>query len=63
MKYEYNIFTDELDLVGQTDSDITSNDARYLKLDQTTAQQVINGSPLFAKGLRIKAGEKIYFDA
>lgn len=37
--------------------------ALYLKLDQTTPQAVDNGAPILNKGLRIKAGEKIYFDA
>ena len=43
-------------------------DLRYLKLDQTTVQTVINGKPIFDKGLKsdddleIKAGKKLILD-
>lgn len=33
-----------------------------LKLDQTTPQTVDNGSPIFNKGITIKAGQKLYLD-
>ena len=38
----------------------SSDDA--LKLDQVTPQRVINGAPVFSKGIIIVAGEKIIFD-
>ena len=63
MKYKYNIFADELDLVGQTDSDITDNDARYLKLDQTPPQTVSDGLPTFGSGIKIRSGYKLIYDA
>ena len=34
----------------------------YLKLDQTTAQDVDNGAPTFNQGLIIKAGQRLIFD-
>jgi len=40
----------------------TNHDTRYLKLDQSIAQTVINGAPTFNEGLIIPAGKKIYFD-
>jgi hypothetical protein len=61
-EYKINSTTGNLDKIGQSAADVTSNDARYLKLDQTTPQTVINGMPTFNKGIRIKAGEKIIFD-
>jgi hypothetical protein len=61
-EYKINSTTGNLDKIGQSAADVTSNDARYLKLDQTTPQTVINGIPTFNKGIRIKAGEKIIFD-
>jgi hypothetical protein len=42
--------------------DTATGDARYLKLDQTTPQEVDNGAPTFNKGIVIKAGEKLYLD-
>lgn len=56
------------DKVGQTTADVASNDARYLKLSQTTPQTVINGAPTFNVGLSandnivLKAGKKLIFD-
>jgi hypothetical protein len=43
-------------------ADISDADTAFLKLDQTTPQEIINGAPIFSKGLIIKAGERIYFD-
>jgi hypothetical protein len=40
----------------------TEVDPLSLHLDQTTPQEIINGAPIFTKGLVIKAGERIYFD-
>lgn len=37
-------------------------DNRYLKLDQTTPQNVINDAPQFDEGIVIKAGKKLYLD-
>lgn len=37
-------------------------DKRYLKLDQTTPQDVDNGAPTFNGGIVLKAGQKIIFD-
>jgi len=37
-------------------------DARYLKLDQTTPQTVVNGAPQFNKGVTIKENEWVYLD-
>lgn len=56
-----NPHTRKLDIV-QTDAEIAVNDGRYLKLDQTTPQDVINDAPHFQKGLVIKSGEKLVFD-
>jgi hypothetical protein len=42
--------------------DTDAGDARYLKLDQTTVQHVINDAPQFDKGITIKAGEKLFLD-
>jgi hypothetical protein len=42
--------------------DISDIGTNFLKLDQTTPQQIINGAPIFTQGLVIKAGERIYFD-
>jgi len=61
--YEFNPITKKLDLIGQSASDIVENDGRYLKLDQTVEQEISNGAPLFNNGLRIKAGQKLIFDA
>jgi hypothetical protein len=61
-EYKINSTTGNLDKIGQSDADVTSNDARYLKLDQTYPQAVDKGAPRFQKGLVIKAGEKLYFD-
>ena len=41
---------------------ITLTDARYLKLDQTTPQTVVSGSPQFNEGLTIKENKRIYLD-
>ena len=58
-----NVMTGNLDKIGQTTSDQTENDARYLKLDQTTPQTVDNGAPIFNKGLEIAANQRVYVDA
>ena len=39
-EYKINSTTGNLDKIGQSAADVTSNDARYLKLDQTTPQTV-----------------------
>jgi len=54
-----NPITGKFDLIGMTSTEINA----YLKLDQTTPQRVINDAPTFGKGIRIKAGEKLYFDS
>jgi len=43
--------------------DATVHDARYLKLDQTTPQDVDNGAPTFNGGIKIKSGQRLTFDA
>ena len=35
----------------------------FLKLDQTTPQDVDNDAPTFNAGIKIKAGQKLYFDS
>ena len=42
---------------------VTVSGGSFLKLDQTTPQNVINGAPEFDAGIKIKAGQKLYFDA
>ena len=37
-------------------------DLRYLKLDQTSPQSVINNAPHFDEGIIIKTGKKLYLD-
>jgi hypothetical protein len=37
-------------------------DERYLKLDQTTPQEVENGAPKFQAGVTIKNGQKLILD-
>ena len=44
------------------DMDGTVHDARYLKLDQTTEQDVDNGAPHFNGGIIIKSGQRLTFD-
>ena len=61
-EHKINPTTGNLDKIGQTDSDVTENDGRYLKLDQTVAQTVTKGTPTFANGIIIKAGQRLYFD-
>lgn len=45
---------------------VATADDRYLKLDQTTPQSVINGAPTFEGGTNdsiiIKAGKRLVFD-
>ena len=45
-EYKINSTTGNLDKIGQSATDVTSNDARYLTLDQTTPQTVIGGIPV-----------------
>jgi len=52
-----------VDASGLVKIDPTAIDNRYLKLDQTTEQEVVNGAPRFYGGIRIKAGEKLILDA
>ena len=54
-QWTYNPFTLELDNQGATD---TSGDSRWLKLDQTTQQTVINDEPIFEEGIAIGDGNK-----
>ena len=60
--HKINPATGDLDKIGQTASDIISNDGRYLKLDQSTPQTVINGAPVFARGLILVSGQRLVFD-
>lgn len=56
--------THEIKKPGLSQTNVeTIGDARYLKLDQTTPQDVDNGTPTFNQGIKIKAGQKLYFDA
>jgi hypothetical protein len=48
-EFSFNALTGKLDLIGQSASDIVSNDARYLKLNQSTPQTV-TASPIFNWG-------------
>jgi hypothetical protein len=43
------------DVSGNLKIDPTNIDSRYLKLDQTTPQQIINGVPIFVAGIRVGA--------
>jgi hypothetical protein len=52
----FNPFTKKLDVIG----DVAGLES--LKLDQTTQQTVINGAPIFDKGIIIKSGEKLVLD-
>lgn len=56
--FEFNAITGKLDLV----SSVTDLDGRYLKLDQTTDQHVINGLPQFDNGITIKKDQRVYLD-
>ena len=49
------------DLIVKTRS-VVETFPTLLKLDQTTQQTIDNGTPIFNKGLIIKAGEKLYLD-
>lgn len=60
MSYKLNVFTGVLDIAGIFQD---KADARYLKLDQTTSQKVVNGAPKFWAGIRIKPGEKLILDS
>jgi hypothetical protein len=55
---KFNIFTGTFDIAGMTIGQM----GEYLKLDQTTPQNVINGSPQFDEGLTIKADKRVYLD-
>jgi hypothetical protein len=59
MPYQFNVFTGNLDYYISVPPE---TDPLSLHLDQTTPQEIINGAPIFTKGLVIKAGERIYFD-
>ncbi len=58
---DYNPHTRKLDIV-QNARELTSDDARYLKLDQTSRQTVSNGAPLFRGGITLKSGQRLTFD-
>ena len=45
-----------------TEAEIIALLAGYLKLDQTTEQDVDNGAPIFNGGIRILSGQKIIYD-
>ena len=51
MDLTFNPFTNNFDFVGMSAGDLSTLDARYLKLDQTTYQTVINGAPAFNSGI------------
>ena len=54
--------SDMPDTLGtNTDHDVR-NDARYLKLNQSTPQEVINGAPKLKEGLEITSGKRLYLD-
>lgn len=56
MAFKFNPFTGTLDYY------VTGTDLGCLLLDQTTPQEVINGSPEFDEGIKIRAGKKVIFD-
>ena len=58
MAWKFNVFTGTFDLIGMS----TAQQGAYLKLDQTTPQNVINGAPEFNEGVIIKAGKKLILD-
>ena len=58
MKLILNCITGKLDFIGMTSTEIDA----YLKLDQTTPQTVINGTPQFNKGIAIKENEWVLLD-
>jgi hypothetical protein len=62
--FKLNAITGLLDLVSDTSGfiNITIGDLRYLKLDQSVVQHVINGSPQFDEGLTIAKDKRIYMD-
>lgn len=56
MGYSFNPLVKKgFDEVGADPEDV-------LKIDQTTPQRIINGTPTFANGLIIKEGQKLIFD-
>jgi hypothetical protein len=57
-EFKLNPITGKLDLIGMTPTEIEA----YLKLDQTTPQNVINGAPQFDEGIVIKAAKRLYLD-
>ena len=63
MPWVQNPFTGKLDKVN-IDTGILQADAdlRYLKLNQTVEQNVINGAPHFQGGIVLKSGTKLIFD-
>ena len=61
-KYDLNPFTGKFDKTGQTTDDVVTNNTLYLKLDQTTHQHVISGTPVFDEGISILAGKKLILD-
>lgn len=58
MNIVINPATGLIDLIGMTADEF----AGFLKLDQTTAQSVINGAPIFTKGITINNNEDIFLD-
>ena len=45
-----------------TEAEVVALLAGYLKLDQTTEQDVDNGAPIFNGGVRVLSGQKIIYD-
>jgi hypothetical protein len=58
MKVVFNPITGLFDLIGMTTEEMEA----YLKIDQTTPQNIINGAPQFDKGLVIKENEWVNLD-
>ena len=59
MSWKFNIFTGTFDIAGPSTGTLGG---LFLKLDQTTPQTVVNGSPEFGSGLTIAKDQFIYLD-
>lgn len=57
-EFKLNPLTGKFDMIGMTATEIAS----YLKLDQTTPQNVTGGAPQFDEGITIKSDKRIYMD-
>jgi len=60
MAFTKNPFTGVLDFYEDSKDLKLSN--LYLKIDQTTPQNVINDAPQFDEGIIIKANKRVYLD-